>query len=422
MYSMNSSPGVIRNRKTAVTAIVPTYNRAKYLEEAVSSILDQTLAPTQVIVVDDGSTDNTREIIAGFGGSIEYIAKPNGGKSSALNFVLPRATGEFVWIFDDDDVAERDSLEKLVQALRENPECGFAYGHYDLFKTDEDGRIRRIPVSFPSVNGRNLYLALMERSFILQQGLLVRKSCYDEVGNFDESLIRSQDLDMILRLARRYRGTRVPEILFHQRQHSGIRGSKSNPVSANRAVEGWVSSDRKIIGGIYATHDLRAFLPLECEERELPAEKKFIALLQRACITARKGMWHEAAQDLGQASEIAQRTNKTSLERPETEILRRIFDLFSYAPHTFNGAGEFRQALKKIRPKALQRHMRAAILWPLPFTLGAALLNGQYANFWRFVGVYFKLATPSAVFYSVTSPSFLYAGIDLIRRRRGASG
>src|SRR6185437_4610016 len=110
-----SLPAEARSSATgSVTAIVPTYNRAGYLGEALSSILGQTFPPTQIIVVDDGSPDATPDVVARCGPPIEYIAKPNGGKSSALNLGLQHATEEFVWICDDDDIAEPGALAKLV--------------------------------------------------------------------------------------------------------------------------------------------------------------------------------------------------------------------------------------------------------------------------------------------------------------------
>jgi glycosyltransferase involved in cell wall biosynthesis len=402
----------------SVTVIIPTYNRSEYLPESLSSVLGQTLSPAQLIVVDDGSIDNTRDVVARFGARIQYIAKPNGGKSSALNFALPHATGEFIWIFDDDDIAEPDALERLLRALQENPGCGFAYGEYDLFTRDESGRTRRTPVNFTPVNPKDLYLALMERSFILQQGLLVRKSCYDEVGPFDESLIRSQDLEMMLRLARRYQGIKVAGTMFHQRQHAGTRGSKASPVSAKNMVSGWVKSDREIIGRICATHDLATFFSPAADNHELTQEQKLTALLQRACITARKGMWSEAAEDLRRARDIAEATGKRRLNRNEIAILRRVFDLFSYAPHTFEDAGEFQSALKEMKPLSLQRDMRAAIIWSLPFTIGAARLHGQKANFFRFLRIYFQLVTPGALLRTLFDASFLSAGLELLQNRR----
>ncbi len=405
-----------------ITAIIPTFNREEYLGQALASVLGQTRPPTQVILVDDGSTDNTPEIAAGFGPRVEYIAKSNGGKSSALNLGMRHATGELIWIFDDDDIAEPDALTRLVDCLQRHPECGFAYGEYDMFTTDTSGRMKAIPVSFPDAKAEDLYLALMERSFILQQGLLVKKSCYDSVGSFDETLIRSQDLDMMLRLARRYSGVKIEGIAFHLRQHEGARGSKSFSVSANRVIDGWVKSDRKIMSKIYATHGLREFLPVGSRNGELTNEQKATALLQRCCIMARKGMWHEAAQDLRQAAEIAQQSGVTGLTDEQTSILRRVFDLFSYAPHTFGGAAEFRRALDEIKPAQLRHQVRAAILWSLPFTIGAALLHHNYANFRRFLRVYFALATPSAALRTLFSPSFISAGQDLVRARRGTAG
>lgn len=410
--------GTTNMGRMGVTAIIPTYNRAQYLGEAISSILAQTLPPAQVIVVDDGSTDNTLEITTAFGPRIEYLAKPNGGKSSALNVALPRATGEFIWIFDDDDIAEPDALEKLVHALHRDPECGFAYGDYDLFTTDEDGRRRCFSLSFPSVSPPKLYLALMERSFILQQGLLVRKPCYDGVGNFDESLIRSQDLEMMLRLARRYAGIKVEGIIFHQRQHAGLRGTKAALIKADQMIAGWVEYDRRIFDRIYATHALTDFLSNVPQGSELTHEQTITALIQRACIMARKGLWDYAARDLEKIGEIALRTNKTRLDNEQVNILRRVFDLFSYAPHSFAGAGEFRCALNQFKPTALQRQIRVALLWSLPFTIGAARLHGHKANFYRFLRIYFQLATPNALLRTLSDASFFLAGLDLVKNRR----
>ncbi|MBV8866691.1 MAG: glycosyltransferase family 2 protein, partial [Acidobacteriaceae bacterium] len=277
---MNSPAATVCGGGASVTAIIPTYNRANYLGTAISSVLAQDYPPVQVIVVDDGSNDNTREIVAEFASPVEYVAKENGGKSSALNLGLRNATGKLIWIFDDDDIAEPDALRKLVIALQENPSCGFAYGGYDLFAMEE-GKMQKVPVRFPAVRPEDLYLAIMERSFVLQQGMLVRKHCYEQVGSFDENLIRSQDLDMMLRLARRFSGVKVPGIMFHHRQHTGVRGSKASPVLAKRSVEGWVKSDREIFGRIYATHALRDFLPYRPCPGELNEEQRFTCLLQR---------------------------------------------------------------------------------------------------------------------------------------------
>jgi hypothetical protein len=370
-----------------------------------------------VIVVDDGSTDNTQEIIGGFGTRIEYLAKRNGGKSSALNLGLRYATGSLIWIFDDDDIAEPDALSRLLNALEENPECGFSFGEYDLFTADESGKPQTSLVTIPRVEPNRLFIALMERSLIQQGAMLVRKSCYEEIGKFDETLIRSQDYDMLLRLAYRYQAVKVERIVFHMRRHSGIRGSAAAPIPADRAVEMWIQYDREILNRIYEVHNLQDFIPERSFDAEQPDEQRFTALLQRSCIMARKGLWDKAAGDLRQACELAQRSSKHSLNRSQREILRRVFDLFSFAPHTFAGAQEFRRALKELKPAQLRRRIRAELLWPLPLTIGAVLLHGQYRDFWRFLRYYCCLATPDAVLRTVLSRSFFYAGLQLLRAR-----
>src|SRR5690349_6994089 len=130
-----------------------------------------------------------------------------------------------------------------------------------MFTAVKDGKSRKIPVNLPPVHPGVLYLATIQRCFILQQCLQEIRIRYDEVGKFDERLIQSEVLDMLLRLARRYTGVKIEGITFHWREHTGIRGSQAFPVPANRRVYAWVESDRKIIGQIYATHDLRVFLP-----------------------------------------------------------------------------------------------------------------------------------------------------------------
>ena len=85
-----------------VSVIVPTFNRARYLPECLESLLAQTFPPTQIVVVNDGSTDDTASAVKPYLDRIEYIEKENGGKSSALNLVLPNIRNDYVWIFDDD--------------------------------------------------------------------------------------------------------------------------------------------------------------------------------------------------------------------------------------------------------------------------------------------------------------------------------
>ena len=111
-----------------VSVIVPTFNRSPYLGECLESLLAQTLPPAQVIVVNDASTDATRAVLEPFLDRIEYIETPSQlGKPGAVNLGLERVTGDYVWVFDDDDVALPCALERFTAPLERQPECGFSW-------------------------------------------------------------------------------------------------------------------------------------------------------------------------------------------------------------------------------------------------------------------------------------------------------
>src|SRR3954471_14240389 len=100
-----------------VSIVIPTYNRARYLRECLESVLSQTVPPLEVIVIDDGSEDETCSTVAAFGAPVRYVWKENGGKPRALNFAIPQVQGEFVWMFDDDDVALPHAIETRARAM-----------------------------------------------------------------------------------------------------------------------------------------------------------------------------------------------------------------------------------------------------------------------------------------------------------------
>ncbi len=232
-----------------VTVVVPTWNRAEYLPHALDSLLTQTLPPAQVIVVDDGSTDSTPAVVAGYGGRVEYLRKANGGKSSAVNAGLARVRGEYLWVFDDDDVALPDALARFVDALDGRVEYGFAYSTCWFTLDGPDHRLGEVvgeaaaPSSVGPVAG-GLLLPLLEGNFLSGAAVFARAASYRVVGGFDERLIRSQDYDMAIRLARRFAGVRVAGgPTFHQRQHSGPRGSERDRFTAAEKSAKWQEYD-----------------------------------------------------------------------------------------------------------------------------------------------------------------------------------
>ncbi|MBA2352087.1 MAG: glycosyltransferase family 2 protein, partial [Burkholderiales bacterium] len=208
-----------------VSVVVPTFNRGHYIEECLDSLLGQTLRAEEIIVVDDGSQDDTAERLKRYRQEIRYMRKENGGKPSALNLAMNHVRGRYVWIFDDDDVALPDAIERRIAVMDRRPELGFVYsGHY-LGQDDEGGKIKREKLyRLPEVPEAEIFLSLMKGCYFTLPSMLVRTSAYRNAGPFDETLVSSEDYDMMLRLAHRFQGTALAAPTFIVRQHAGQRG------------------------------------------------------------------------------------------------------------------------------------------------------------------------------------------------------
>lgn len=201
-----------------VTAVIPVYNGEPYVDQAVRSVLGQTYEPVECIVVDDGSTDGTREICSRFGTAIRYVHKVNGGVSSARNAGAAEATGEVVAFLDADDTWLPDKLEKQMAILSSAPEAGMVYS--GVYIADENlepmGRIDPAP---PELALRNTLL--LEHPFATGIGStgLLPVSIFSGVGGFDERLSTSADCDLTCRVAREYPVACSPEPLACYRRH-----------------------------------------------------------------------------------------------------------------------------------------------------------------------------------------------------------
>ncbi|WCT72533.1 glycosyltransferase family 2 protein [Sphingomonas naphthae] len=350
-----------------VTVLVPTFNRAIYLTEALESLLGQRPPPAQVIVIDDGSEDETAGIVRGFGDAVTYIHQPNSGKATALNNGLAAATQPYVWIFDDDDIAAEGTLARLHDALAADPDAGFSYGICDKFRGPWPCANRERTFAYTAEERSALYVRLMEDFFLWQGAMLVRRDCYATVGPFDVRLARSQDYEMALRLGRRFRGVGVPIVAFHQRHHEGLRGPSSARIPAADMEKAWRKYNHIIFRELHASHDLPEF----CIEGDLTGGGRpaLTALIQRGSIMARKGIWDLAATDFAEAAKLAHGLAITTLNEQEKAALRRIFQ--RGARSVFTGEAEGRPFFAAIA--AFDRPLRAAIegnlLLPLSFRL-----------------------------------------------------
>lgn len=283
-----------------VSVVMPTYNRADLIGVALESVLNQTLPPSQVIVVNDGSTDNTRAALEPYMSRIEYLERPNGGRARALNTGFSRVTGDYIWTFDDDDIAFPDLLERHLKVLEANPELGFTYSSHIRVRSRPGERAFEVigPQDMLEIQEEELLLHLMWNAFMNNQGMVVRAECYRQVGPFDPELLRCQDYEMGIRLVRAFRCARVSGPTFYFRVHTGIRGTAGYPIPTKMYRPRIQPFYDRIFLPLRKELSLRDYLPRFWNGRQTEILDERRAYLQRMSIMASKGLMKEMLEDL----------------------------------------------------------------------------------------------------------------------------
>jgi len=201
--------------KPLISIVIPTYNSAQFVGAAVESVLKQTYSHFEIIVVDDGSTDNTASVLAPYKDRIQYIKKQNGGPASARNIGIKQARGEYVAFLDADDVWLPPKLETQLDAM--NGDIALV-GEGDFHK-GECSSSRIIT-----------YKELLQKNYFCNSSVIVKKSCFDEVGLYNESpeFKAVEDWDMWLRIANKFPVQLLPSNLVQIRQVPSSLSSTEN--------------------------------------------------------------------------------------------------------------------------------------------------------------------------------------------------
>lgn len=201
-----------------VSIVIPVYNGANYLLEAIESALDQTYPNIEVIVVNDGSTDDgaTEQIAFSFGNKIRYLFKENGGVASALNAGIRLMSGEYFSWLSHDDVYYSCKVAEQIEFLGELGRQTVVYSDYDVI--DSSSRIIR-SVSIKHYAPHEIRRALILDYPIHGCSILVPIECFNRVGYFDERLKTTQDCDMWFRIANFYDVIHMPISLIKIREH-----------------------------------------------------------------------------------------------------------------------------------------------------------------------------------------------------------
>ena len=195
-----------------VSVIIPTYNRKRFVTEAVESVRRQTFADFELIVVDDGSTDGTGEMLAGVPG-VRLIEQPNRGVSSARNAGITASAGRWIAFLDSDDLWKPEKLARQVEFHRLDPDAWIS-------QTEEiwirNGR-RRNPARKHKKAGGWIFRQCLPLCVVSPSAVMMRRELFDEVGLFDESLPACEDYDLWLRVSLRFPIHLIPDPLVVKR-------------------------------------------------------------------------------------------------------------------------------------------------------------------------------------------------------------
>lgn len=222
-------------KNPTVSVIIPTYNRAHLVGRAIRSVLNQTYQDFEIIVVDDGSTDNTEEVVKSFNDPrIRYIRhEKNRGGSAARNTGIRATYGEFIAFLDSDDEWLPEKLEKQV-LICSDEQIGLVYTGRKVIDSQSGQVLSKI---VPDKEG-NVYEQLLERDFIgTCSSVMVKKEALENIKGFDETLPARQDWDCWLRIARNYKVACIREVLVIQKTgHIQISGKLGNIIEGTERI------------------------------------------------------------------------------------------------------------------------------------------------------------------------------------------
>ena len=198
-----------------VSVVIPCFNQARFLGAAIASALAQTHTPVEVVVVDDGSTDDTAAVTARFPG-VRYVRQENAGLSAARNTGLGKSRGAYLAFLDADDVLLPRAVEAALECLETSPECAFVSGRFRYVDADGVLQLVDVPPKVPA----DPYLAFLRGNHIGMHATVVyRRPPLEAAHGFDVSLPACEDYDLFLRLAAEHPVLRHDEVVADYRQH-----------------------------------------------------------------------------------------------------------------------------------------------------------------------------------------------------------
>jgi glycosyltransferase involved in cell wall biosynthesis len=225
-----------------VTVIIPCYNHARFLGEAIQSVLEQTYRPVEIVVVDDGSSDDTVGVAGRY--PVRYVRQANQGLAAARNTGVRESGGEYLVFLDADDRLLPEAIDIGTRELETHPDCAFVAGRYRIIAVDGSA----VSVPPPADLGSDHYRDLLARNHIGHCGtVMYRRHVVDTLGGFDTAWRAGEDYDLYLRVARRFPVTYHRHVIAEYRRYPTAMSKNARLML--RSVLGVLHAQRRYIRG-----------------------------------------------------------------------------------------------------------------------------------------------------------------------------
>ena len=276
-----------------VSVVIPAQNAGRFLGEALDSVFAQGLDAPEVVVVDDGSTDDTSRVARRYGRGVQVLSQPRSGSGRARNRGLEATSGDLVAFLDADDIWAAEKSRLQLPVLDQDPRLGLVFSDMISF---QDGRQEdRTFFQERGFDGRCLPSSIFLCDIVSTPTVILRRSCLDAVGRFDESLAIGQDTDLWLRIGLDFPFAVVDRPLVKRRLHAG-NTTRDNRLLARCSREIW---GRYVDRCIEKEPEMRQRLLDEF------SRKRWNYLFVEGCCLLREGRPREARRHLGEAIRVA---------------------------------------------------------------------------------------------------------------------
>ena len=382
-----------------VSVVMAAYNHANFISQAISSVLSQSWQDFELIVIDDGSSDRTQEIVTGFGDPVRYIYQANQGQGGARNTGIANARGEYICFLDDDDLWLPNCLETVMAVLQPRPEVGALYAACQVI----DGEGNPLPqIMSRVVEPGEMYAALVEGGWFPPLVVTVRKSVLDDVGPLDLSLRGTDDWELWLRVASKHVFIGISDVVALYRMHGGGLSANTEHMLHDKLKaiakhfgpeEGdpstWPAIRRRAYGGAYR---LAGLAHMEARNTAEGQARLRQALLYYPEFALRLDLFYELAcgfqprgfrgdfhsHNLEESEEVVLDTVRFIFDPPDSPVGLRSLRHTAYA-HAYlalgmlaYGAGQMRQS---------RRYMSRAVNADLAFVTDGRLVSRYVKSF-----------------------------------------